>query len=70
MWRHYCVAWNLYGGNDATVEALGLAKLSIDLSAGMDRSGARDIERLVNSTLIGSAENQRRLAERFGPRPN
>jgi enoyl-CoA hydratase/carnithine racemase len=46
-------------------EALGLAKLSVDLSEDVrDRNAQRHIDRIINAGLSGSADNLR-LTERF-----
>ena len=39
-------------------EVLGLAKLSIELAADLDRSQARNVERIANSTLFTGAEHK------------
>jgi enoyl-CoA hydratase/carnithine racemase len=44
-------------------EAAGLAKLAIDACERLDRATGRDVERIVNSLLVPSAEHKRRLAE-------
>ncbi len=43
------------------MEAVGLAKLSIDLVTAQNREYARHIERLANTTLTNSAEHRRRV---------
>ncbi|MCA0242700.1 MAG: enoyl-CoA hydratase/isomerase family protein [Proteobacteria bacterium] len=43
-------------------EALGLAKLSIELAADLDRTQARNVERIANSLLFTSADHKERLA--------
>ena len=44
-------------------EAVGLAKQAVDLAAdNMDRNAQRFIDRLANTTLVGSEENLRRTA--------
>ncbi|MET0371783.1 MAG: enoyl-CoA hydratase/isomerase family protein [Sphingobium sp.] len=48
-------------------EALGLSKVAVDAAASVDRTTARDIERITNSTLIFSHDFQQRIAE-FGNR--
>ncbi len=42
-------------------EALALAKLSIDLIADLDRTSARNIERISNSILFDTAETKERM---------
>lgn len=42
-------------------EALGLAKLTIDLCAASDRASGRDIERVANSLLMPSHEHRQRV---------
>lgn len=47
-----------------SAEALGLAKLAIDLSTdNADRTGQRQVERLINSTLSHSAESRRIVSD-------
>lgn len=44
-------------------EAVGLAKLAVDLAADVaDRGAQRNLDRLANTTLVGSEENLRRTA--------
>jgi enoyl-CoA hydratase/carnithine racemase len=44
-------------------EAVGLAKQAIDLAAdNMDRNAQRYLDRLVNTTLVGSPEHERRTS--------
>lgn len=43
------------------MEAVGLAKLSIDLVTAQNREYARHVERLANTTLTNSAEHRRRV---------
>jgi enoyl-CoA hydratase/carnithine racemase len=43
-------------------EAVGLAKLSIDACAQLDRGSARDLERIANSILVASKEHAKRIA--------
>jgi enoyl-CoA hydratase/carnithine racemase len=49
------------------LEALGLAKLVIDVNADVDRTSARHLERIANSPLNGSDEFRTRKS-RFGGR--
>lgn len=42
-------------------EALGVAKLVIDASAFADRRTARDLDRITNTALCGSAEHQAKM---------
>jgi enoyl-CoA hydratase/carnithine racemase len=50
-------------------EAIGLAKLAIDAADAVDRTTARNIDRLANSLLIDSADHKAML-ERFNrPKP-
>ena len=44
-------------------ELLGLAKLSIELAADLDRAQARNVERISNSILFTGAEHKALLAE-------
>ncbi|HVV76670.1 MAG TPA: enoyl-CoA hydratase/isomerase family protein [Mycobacteriales bacterium] len=44
-------------------EALGVAKLAIDMSANTDPGTARNIERIANTTLLQSDEHHARVAE-------
>jgi enoyl-CoA hydratase/carnithine racemase len=44
-------------------QALGLAKLSIDMCANTDPTTARNIERLANTTLVLGDEHRRRVEE-------
>jgi len=46
-----------------SAEALGSGKLAIDAAADGDRVTARNVDRLVNTQLIQSAEHQARVAE-------
>lgn len=48
-------------------ECLGLAKLAVDLSADVDRTSQRHIERIANTNLVSSEEFRRRT-ERFTQR--
>jgi enoyl-CoA hydratase/carnithine racemase len=50
-------------------EALGLAKLVIDAAANSDRTSARDLDRIANTSLIHSAEHQAKLDEFAARRP-
>jgi enoyl-CoA hydratase/carnithine racemase len=43
-------------------ETVGLAKLTVDMAVDTDRVTQRHVDRLVNTTLIGSAEHERRTA--------
>ncbi|MDB5445945.1 MAG: enoyl-CoA hydratase/isomerase family protein [Phenylobacterium sp.] len=44
-------------------EAVGMAKLAVDLAADVaDRSAQRHIDRIVNTSLVGSPEHNRRTA--------
>jgi enoyl-CoA hydratase/carnithine racemase len=43
-------------------EAMGLAKLAIELSAGTDRAMARHVERVANTVLISSDEHKAAVA--------
>ena len=42
-------------------EAVGLAKLTIDAAAAVDRGTARDVDRIANTILVSSAEHQARI---------
>jgi enoyl-CoA hydratase/carnithine racemase len=42
-------------------ESLGLAKMAVDLAADVDRGTARQVDRLVNTTLIGTPEARNRV---------
>ena len=42
-------------------DAVGLAKLTIDLCAASDRASGRDVERIANSLLMPSAEHKQRV---------
>lgn len=44
-------------------EAVGLAKLAIDLSAVLDRGAARDVERIANTLLMQSDDHRARVAQ-------
>lgn len=48
-------------------EAVGLAKLTIDAAATVDRATARDVDRIANTILIGSPQH-RELIDRFSGR--
>jgi enoyl-CoA hydratase len=39
-------------------EALGMAKLAIELAADLDRAQARNVERITNSILFTGAEHK------------
>lgn len=39
-------------------EALAMAKITIDTVADLDRTGARQVERIANTTLLGSEEHR------------
>ena len=43
-------------------EAVGLAKIAIDLAERLDRSSGRDLERVANTMLMTSAEHRDRVA--------
>jgi enoyl-CoA hydratase len=45
-------------------DTLGLAKLTVDMTPGLDRVAQRQIDRITNTTLIGSKEHRQRI-ERF-----
>ena len=52
-------------------EAMAAAKLAIEFATDLDRAQARNMERLVNSSLSGGAEQKRvfaKLMERFAPK--
>jgi enoyl-CoA hydratase len=42
-------------------EAVGLAKLTIDAAATVDRGTARDVDRIVNTILVTGAEHKERI---------
>lgn len=44
-------------------EALGLAKLAIDAAADGDRTTARNVDRIANTLLVGSAEHRAKRSE-------
>lgn len=52
-------------------EAMAGAKLAIEFAEDLDRAQARNMERLINSSLNGGAEQKRvfaKLMERFAPK--
>ncbi len=54
-------------------EGLGLAKVVVDLSVDMDRTGQRHVDRITNTTLTASEEYSKRIAQfqkDRTPRPN
>lgn len=50
-------------------EALGMAKLAIELAADLDRAQARNVERITNSALFTGAEHKRLVQEFLERKP-
>lgn len=48
---------------DKSYEALGMAKLAIELAADLDRAQARNVERITNSMLFTGAEHKHLVAQ-------
>lgn len=44
-------------------EAVGLAKIAIDLAERLDRTSGRDLERITNTMLMGSQEHRERVVD-------